>query len=101
MPKTAATRAKEYRDKQRAAVEAIIEDYTDDVEVWISPKDGDPTKQVITFDMGADTEAALQALCHAKGTTLDAVLRGVIDAHLKQAAKLGALKRKHGKASTT
>ena len=78
------------QEKKREELASIIDDLMDDVEVFITRTENG--KQRVTFDMGADTQAALEMVASAKGTTLDAILRGVISKNLLEAAKLRQVK---------
>ena len=76
--------------KKRAELAAIIDDLIDDVDIIITrPENG---KQRVTFDMGKDTEAALVLVAAAHGTTLDAIMRGVIARQIGEGAKLRQVK---------
>lgn len=84
-------------EKSRAELAAILDNLIDDVDVIVTkPRGG---KQRVTFDMGKDTQAALELVAAAQGTTLDAVLRDVIDRQLTIAAKLQQLKRREQRAA--
>ena len=81
-----------YREREKAKVLAILDDLLDDVDIFTEWKDG---KRVVTFDMGKDTNAALELVAAAQGKTLDQILRGVVAKSLKEGAKLKLVKDKH------
>ena len=77
-------------ERKREELGAILDNLIDDVEIFITrPESG---KQRVTFDMGADTQAALEMVAAAQGTTLDAIMRGVITKNLLEGAKLRQVK---------
>ena len=90
--KSDAQRQREYQKRRRGQFAEMLDHYLDDVDIITEWKDG---KRVVTFDMGVDTNAALEAIAKARGTTLDDILRGVVDKNLKQAVKLQEVKERY------
>ena len=78
--------------KEKKQLQATLDGYLDDVDIFTEWKDG---KRVVTFDMGKDTNDALELVAAAQGKTLDEILRGVVAKNLKEAAKLKLVKDKH------
>ena len=90
--KSDAQRQREYQNRRRGEFAEMLDHFLDDVEIFTEWKDG---KRVVTFDMSPETNAALESIAKARGTTLDDILRGVVDKNLKQAVKLQEVKERY------
>ena len=85
MAKSDVQRQRESRQRQRAQLEERIDHHLSDVKISIELRAG---RQVVTFDMSADTERALSEIAKTKGKTLDGIFRGVIAKHIREWARL-------------
>ena len=82
-----------HRDRVKAKFQAVVDDLLDDVDIYTERKDDG--KRHVVWDMSVETHDKLNLIAAAKGTDIDAMMRGFIKNHINHVKTLEGLKAKH------